>query len=152
MALETGFAGLHPPPSSPFEPGNFQSGSDRPFVPGFALPVSGPFGLCGRPLSLAAISAALSPHPKIPFLTDQGSATASDFCRTGARPRRRWQRRFGRALLLRIQPKRHELATPLCRRITQLRDVDVSRQAAYGSADQLGSKKGCEASAPAPQS
>ena len=34
--METGFAGLRPPPSSPFEPGNFQSGSDGPFVPGFA--------------------------------------------------------------------------------------------------------------------
>ena len=31
-----------------------------------------PFGLCGRLLSLAAISVALSPHPKIPFLTERG--------------------------------------------------------------------------------
>ena len=32
---------------------------------------SGPFGLCGRMLSLAAILVALSPHPKIPFLADK---------------------------------------------------------------------------------
>jgi hypothetical protein len=31
----------------------------------------GPFGLCGRPSSLAAISVARSPHPKIPFLADK---------------------------------------------------------------------------------
>jgi hypothetical protein len=37
----------------------------------FALPVSGPFGLYGRMVSLAAISVAPSPHPKIPFLADK---------------------------------------------------------------------------------
>jgi hypothetical protein len=96
-------------------------------------------------LSLAAISAALSPHPKISFLADKAQRLTSDFCRTGARPRRRWQRRlfFGRALLLRIQPKHLELPTPFRRSIAQPRDVDASMQAALDrSADQLGSKKG----------
>ena len=94
-------------------------------MPGFPLSVTAPFGLCGRMLSLAPISAALSPHPKIPFLADKAQQLTSDFCRTGARPRRRWQRPvFWRALLLRIQPKRFELATPLRRKIAQPRVVD----------------------------
>jgi len=42
-------------------------------LPGFPRPISSPFGLCGRPSSLAAISVALSPHPKIPFPRGQGS-------------------------------------------------------------------------------
>jgi hypothetical protein len=42
---------------------------------------SGPFGLWGRMLSLAAISVALSPHPKIPFLTDQAQRRACRFHR-----------------------------------------------------------------------
>jgi hypothetical protein len=54
----------------------------------------GPFGLCGRMLSLVSISMALSPHPKIPFLADKAQRLTSGFCRIGARPRRRWQRRF----------------------------------------------------------
>ena len=49
---------------------------DRPFVPGFALSILAPFGLFGRPLSLAAISVAPSPHPKIPFLADKAWRTA----------------------------------------------------------------------------
>ena len=50
---------------------------------------------------------------------------------------------FGRALLLRIQPKCFELPTPFRWSIAQPLDVDASRQAAlHGSADQLGSKKG----------
>ena len=49
-------------------PGTSPSSSDRPFLPGFALPVSGPIGLCTRTSSPAAISTALSPHPKFPFL------------------------------------------------------------------------------------
>jgi hypothetical protein len=63
-------------------------------VPGFALPVPGTFGLCRRPLSLAAISVALSPHPKIPFLADKAQRLTSGFCRSGVRPRRRRQRRY----------------------------------------------------------
>ena len=42
-----------------------------PFVPGFARPVSGPFPLCRRMLSLTWISVALSLHPKISFLADK---------------------------------------------------------------------------------
>ena len=50
---------------------------------------------------------------------------------------------FGHALLLRIQPECFELPTPFRWSIAQPRDLDASRQAAlYGSADQLGSKKG----------
>ena len=50
---------------------------------------------------------------------------------------------LGRALLVRIQPKRFELPTPFRRRIAQPLDVDAARQAAFhGSADQLGSKEG----------
>jgi hypothetical protein len=82
VTSETSFAGLPPP----FEPGVFPSSSDRPFVPGLARPVSGPFGLCGRMLSLASISVALSLHRKIPFLADKvshGSPTSAD-----------WQRRL----------------------------------------------------------
>ena len=49
---------------------------------------------------------------------------------------------LGRALLLRIQPKRFELPTPFRRSIAQPLDVDASRQATLdGGADQLGSKK-----------
>jgi len=40
-------------------------------VPGFALPISGSFVSAGRTSSLAVISTALSPHPKIPFLADK---------------------------------------------------------------------------------
>ena len=82
------------PPPSPCELGIFPSSSDRPFVPGFALPVSAPPCLCGRALSLAAISTALSPHPRIPFLADKARRLTSRFCRTEARPRRRHQRCF----------------------------------------------------------
>jgi hypothetical protein len=50
---------------------------------------------------------------------------------------------LGRALLLRVQPKRFELPTPFRRSVAQTRDVDASRQATlHSSADQLGSKKG----------
>jgi len=56
-----------------------------PFVPGFPLPVLDLFGLYGNPLSLAAISVALSPHPKIPFLADKNlrltSGIVSSFSR-----------------------------------------------------------------------
>jgi hypothetical protein len=40
------------------------------FVPGFPLSALAPFSLCGQSVSLVAILAALSPHPKIPFLAD----------------------------------------------------------------------------------
>ena len=50
---------------------------------------------------------------------------------------------FGRALLLRIQPKCFELPTPFRRKIAQPRDVDASGQTALdGSADQFGSEEG----------
>jgi hypothetical protein len=62
------------------------------FCRDFARPVSGPFGLCRRMLSLVAISVALSPHPKIPFLADKAQPLTSGFCRTGSRLRRRSQR------------------------------------------------------------
>jgi len=71
----------HPVPSNRVISSQVQIGR---FVPGFALPVSGPFGLCGRVLSLAAISAALSPHPKIPFLADK--AQAPDIRLVGGEP------------------------------------------------------------------
>ena len=49
---------------------------------------------------------------------------------------------MGRALL-RIQPKRFELATPFRWCIARPLDVDATRQAAFhGSADQVGSKEG----------
>jgi hypothetical protein len=38
---------------------------------GFPTPAATDFRLCKRPLSLAVIWAALSPHPKIPFLADK---------------------------------------------------------------------------------
>jgi hypothetical protein len=81
---ETGFVKLPPPPPSLTELGIFAPGSDGPFVPGLARPVSGPIGLCGRMLCLAAISVALSPHPKIPFLADQARRRTCRFYRTGA--------------------------------------------------------------------
>ena len=95
-------------------------------------------------LSLAAISVALSPHPKIPFLADKARRLTSGFVARepdlggvgdgGV---------LGRALVLRIQPKRFELPTPFCRSIAQPRDVDAARQATLdGSTDQLGSKEG----------
>jgi len=37
------------------------------FVPGFPLSALAPFSLCGQSVSLVAILAALSLHPKIPF-------------------------------------------------------------------------------------
>ena len=50
---------------------------------------------------------------------------------------------LGRALLVRIQPKRFELPNPFHRGIAQPLDVDASRQAAFdGGANQLGSKEG----------
>ena len=52
------------------------------------------YRLCGSSLSLAAILAALSPHPKIPFLADKAQRLTSGSCRTEARPRRRHQRCF----------------------------------------------------------
>ena len=86
-------------------------------MPGFALPVSAPFGLCGRPLSLAAILPAQSPHPKIPFLTDKAHRLTSDFRRMGARPLPRQGvtafgiqiRRQGNDLLLKAEAK-----PPMC--------------------------------------
>jgi len=71
LELETGFAELAAPPRSPFEPGNFQPGSDSPLCAGISAIGSGPFSLCGQSVSLAAILAALSLHPKIPFLADR---------------------------------------------------------------------------------
>ena len=76
---ETGFAELASPPPSPFEPGNFPSGSSRPFVPGFPLSVLRRFSLCGSSLFLSAISGAWSPHPKIPFLADKARAGGCGF-------------------------------------------------------------------------
>jgi hypothetical protein len=59
-----------------------------PFVRGFAGPVSRPFGLWGRMLSLAAISVALSLHPKIPFLADKAQRLTSGFVAREPGPRR----------------------------------------------------------------
>jgi hypothetical protein len=52
-------------------------------VPGLARPVSGPFGLCGRMLSLAAISAAPVSASKNPVPSRQVQRLISSFCRTG---------------------------------------------------------------------
>ena len=48
-------------------------------MPGFARPAKGPFGLCGRMLSLAAILVAVSLHPKIPFLADKAQRSTPAF-------------------------------------------------------------------------
>jgi hypothetical protein len=74
-------------------------------------------------LSLAAISVAPSPHPKIPFLSDKARSKHAAFA-----ARRKGLggvgngRFFGHALLLRIQPKRFELPTPFRRKIAQSRE------------------------------
>jgi len=81
---ETGFAELASPPPSPFEPGNFPSGSSRPFVPGFPLSVLRRFSLCGSSLFLSAISGAWSPHSKIPFLADKALAGGCGFVGYGS--------------------------------------------------------------------
>jgi hypothetical protein len=132
------------PPSSPSEPGNFKSGSDRPFVPGFPLSVPPIFGLCGHPSSLAVILAGRSPHPKIPFLADHAWWKTCGLCRVGTRPRGEATAVFGGfALLLWVQPKCFELLAPLRRRIAQPLDIDAARQVALDSgANQLGSKEG----------
>ena len=102
----------------------------------------GPFGLCGRKLSVAAILVAVSLHPKIPFLAaDARWQRWTSRIGTGAGCQRRY---FGvLALLLRVQPERFELPAPFRRRIAKPLDVDAARQAAFdGSANQLGGKKG----------
>jgi len=116
-----------------------------PFVPGFPLPVLAPFGLCGHPLSLAAISVALSPHSKIPFLAAEAQRLTSGLLSHGgqasAAPATAVS--LGRALLLRIQPERFELPIPFRRSIAQPLDVDASRQTALDSgANQPRSKEG----------
>ena len=86
------------PPSSPYEPGNFPPSLGRPFVSGLPLPIPTPSGLCGRPLSLAAISLALlhiqkrsSAGSKIKRLADSSAAinreTAASSPREAGRPR-----------------------------------------------------------------
>ena len=75
-ALETGFARLFPPPSSPTKPQIPAPTSDRPFLWGFS-PVSFPaFGL-RRPLRpIRLIFGLQSLHQKIPFPA-AGSLTAN---------------------------------------------------------------------------
>ena len=80
---ETGFAGLRPPPPSRSKPDNCRSRLDRPFVPGFPLSVFGASGLCEHMVSLAVISAPLSPHPKIPFPAHTVQQLISGASRTG---------------------------------------------------------------------
>jgi hypothetical protein len=64
------------PPSSLSEPDNFLSSSDMPFVSGFPLPVLTRCGLCGHPLTLARVSAAL--HPKsVPDRQDSSGGYAA---------------------------------------------------------------------------
>jgi hypothetical protein len=95
-------------------------------------------------LSLVAISVALSPHSKIPFLTDKAQRLACPLYRTGRQISAALATAvfFGRALLLRIQAKRFELPTPFRWSIAQPLDIDATRQAALDSgADQLGSKE-----------
>jgi hypothetical protein len=70
--------------AGPTEPSIFRLVSDRPFVPGFPLPVLVRFGLCRSSLFLASILVALSPHPKIPFLADKAQLADTRFCPTEA--------------------------------------------------------------------
>jgi hypothetical protein len=97
------------------------------FVPGFPLSALAPFSLCGQSVSLVAILAALSLHPKIPFLADRPWRSKPATFATlepdlgGIDPGRWW----GRALLLRIKPKRLELPTPFRRSIPQPFNVDL---------------------------
>jgi hypothetical protein len=93
-----------------------------------------------------AILAALSLHSEIPFLADRPWRSKPATFATlepdlgGIDPGRWW----GRALLLRIKPKRLELPTPFSRSIPQPFNVDASRQAALNSSsDQLGREE-CE--------
>ena len=95
-------------------------------MPGFPLSIPTPSGLCGRPLSLEAIFAALSPHPKIPFLADKAQRLTSVFRRPDLGGGTNGV--FGAWLLLRIQPKCLELPTPFRRSIAQPFDVDAPRQ------------------------
>jgi len=104
-----------------------------------------PFSLCGQPVSLAAILAALSLHPKIPFLADGLGGASLRLLPLWSRTSAAWTRAVvGHALLLRIKPKRLELPTPFRRSIPQPFNVDASRQAALNSSsDQLGREE-CE--------
>ena len=77
--METGFAGLHRPPPSPCEPRFCKSSPGRPFLRGFPRPVLARFGLFGFSPSLVVIFAALSLHPKIPFLADKYRDRSGDF-------------------------------------------------------------------------
>ena len=51
----------------------------RPFLPEFPRPVLACFGLFGFSPSLVVIFAALSLHPKIPFLADKYRDRSGDF-------------------------------------------------------------------------
>ena len=102
----------HPvPPNRVFSPLR----SDRPFVPGFASTVLGLFDLCEPSLSLAAISVALSPHPKIPFLADKAQLADTRFCPTEAA-----RRDFSAISCDVLQPP-----FGLCRQIKSLRSLSA---------------------------
>ena len=96
-------------------------------MPGFPLPVSAPFSLCERLSSLAAISAALSPHPKIPFLAEGSAADIRILSRGRNLGGVATVVLSGRALLLRLQPESFELPPPFRGRIAQPLDVDAAR-------------------------
>jgi hypothetical protein len=67
LGLETGFGGLHPPPSSLRKPHVSGTTPNRAFLRGFSATQFPAFGLYGRSWILVAVFGALSPHPKIPF-------------------------------------------------------------------------------------
>jgi hypothetical protein len=67
LELETGFARLHPPPSSLRKPHVSDTTPNRAFLRGFPATQFPDFGLCVRSRILVAVFGALSPHPKIPF-------------------------------------------------------------------------------------
>ncbi|MGH6680510.1 MAG: hypothetical protein ACREDL_16630, partial [Bradyrhizobium sp.] len=72
-----------------------------------------PSGLFVFPWSLASISEALSPHPKIPFLADKAGRLAYASYESWISARLATTSAFGSALL-RIQAERFELLAPLC--------------------------------------
>ena len=132
LALETGFAGLPPPPSSPTKPQISRPSQNRPFLWGFPPLSFCSFSLRGHFRSLGPISASLSLHPKIPFPA------------VGLRP----PRPFGNSGILgvfrakngpfesgpylsRVQSEGFELLAPFWRSIAKSLDADAAWQPTF---------------------